>query len=296
MSRYFPGFEEKLFDVGEAQIFAEYGGCGKDAVLLLHGYPQTHIIWRHVEPLLAKKYFVVVPDLRGYGQSSCPPMTEDHCNYSKKAMAGDMIRLMKQLGYERFYIIGHDRGARVTHQLMIDYPDAAIKGMILDVAPTSYLYDTADADFGKNYWHWFFLPQKHPYPENIIENDVHSFFSLFFGAFNGNTDAMPKDVQEEYFKAYSRREYIIASTEDYRAGATIDCDHQHKDIAEGRRIKAPLHLLWGAKGAMGRYDMLDIWGNGYADIVSGHRIENAGHWLPEEVPELIAREALDFFA
>jgi len=295
MSKYFPGFKEQLFDTGEAQIFAEYGGRGSDAVLLLHGYPQTHIIWRKLAPLLADRYFVAAPDLRGYGQSSCPPITDDHSSYSKRAMAGDMVRLMKQLGYERFYIIGHDRGARVTHQLMIDFPDAVKKGMILDVAPTSYLYDTADAEFGKSYWHWFFLPQKHPYPESIIEHDVRSFFSLFFGAFNGNTDAMPEDIREEYFRAYSRWDYIVASTEDYRAGASIDCVQQHADMAAGRRIKAPLRLLWGEKGAMGRYDMLDIWGNGYAENVSGFRVPNAGHWLPEEVPELIAKEAIGFF-
>jgi haloacetate dehalogenase len=294
MPKYFPGFEGKLFDCGDAQIYAVYGGSGKDSILLLHGYPQTHIVYRKIAPRLAEKYTVVCADLRGYGHSSCPPEAEDHSTYSKSNMALDMVRLMSRLGFERFYLVGHDRGGRVSHQLMVDHPQRVIRGMLLDIAPTLALYEMSDKLFSTSYWHWYFLIQERPFVENIIERDVRSYLLQCFNNYKRTNDVFPKEVMEEYIERFSRREGIYASTEDYRAGASVDYEKQKSDRAAGRRIRCPLRVIWG-EAAMRYYDIVKIWSNGFADDVSGWMIPGVGHWLAEEAPDQIYDAIMSFF-
>jgi haloacetate dehalogenase len=286
----FPGFRRQTIQTSGATINVLVGGDGP-SVLLLHGYPQTHVEWRKIASELAKTYTVVLPDLRGYGDSSKPPGGDNHINYSKRAMAQDQIEVMERLGFGRFAMVSHDRGARVGHRLALDHPDRLNKLVTMDICPTHYMYKTADRQFATAYFHWFFLIQAAPFPETLIGNNVDAFLKIFMGS------VMPKSIEPEayaeYRRCFSDPATIHATCEDYRAAATIDLVHDEADM--DRKISCPLLALWGANGIVGRkYDVLAIWRD-RATQVSGKALPS-GHWLTEEVPDLTLAEVMRFLA
>ncbi|MCL4157146.1 UNVERIFIED_CONTAM: hypothetical protein GTU68_019302 [Idotea baltica] len=263
-------------------------------LLLLHGYPQTHVMWHKVAPALAKHFTVVVSDLRGYGDTTKPPTTEDHAPYSKRAMGRDQILLMQSLGFEKFDLAGHDRGGRVAHRIALDYPERIKKVAVLDIAPTYTMYTTTDMEFAKAYYHWFFLIQPFDLPERLIGADPQYFLSKKFGQWGRDSGAFTEEALAEYIRCFTS-ETIHASCEDYRASATIDIAHDQVDIDAGRRIQCPLLALWGEKGFVGnKYDVLAEWRK-WADEVSGHGLP-CGHYLPEEAPQETIAALLTFFS
>lgn len=287
---FFPGFRRQTIQTSGTTINVLLGGDGPP-VLLLHGYPQTHVVWRKVAPELAKNYTLVIPDLRGYGDSGKPPAGDNHVNYSKRAMALDQVEVMERLGFQQFAMVSHDRGARVGHRLALDHPDRLTKLVMLDICPTCYMYKTADRQFASVYFHWFFLILPAPFPEKLIGNNVHTVLKLFMGS------AVPKFIEPEayaeYLRCFSDPATIHGSCEDYRAAASIDLAHDDADM--DRKISCPISVLWGANGFVGRkYDVLTIWRE-RAIQVSGKGLA-AGHWLPEEVPNEMLAEVKQFLA
>jgi haloacetate dehalogenase len=270
--RFFPGFTAETVKTSGAEIYVLKGGSGPP-VLLLHGAPQTHISWRKVAPELAKTHTVIVPDLRGYGDSSTPPDGEHHANYSKRAMALDQVELMRHYGIEKFPVIGHDRGGRVGHRLALDHPDRVTRLMVLDIVPTHYLYTHVTIEFIQAYFHWFNYVRAAPGPENDLKAQ--------YDAQRAKVEASGDDVRREYLRAQSDPANIHGMCEDYRAGASIDLQHDAADLAT--RIQCPLVTLWGAKGPMGRiYDVLAIWKERGVNV-SGRPMP-AGHNIQEDDP------------
>ncbi|MDB5093544.1 MAG: alpha/beta hydrolase [Candidatus Eremiobacteraeota bacterium] len=285
----FDGFTLERIDTGEATIRVRHGGSGPP-LLLLHGYPQTHVMWHRIAPRLAREFTVVAMDLRGYGESSKPPTTEDHEPYSKRAMARDCVAVMAKLGFERFSVAGHDRGARVAYRLALDHPQRIERIAVLDIIPTGEHFRRADMKFGLGYWHWFFLAQPYPLPEKLIGADPVFFYS---NRPNRQTAFAPEAL-EEYVRCASAPEMIHASCEDYRAGATYDFALDEADRGN-KKIAAPLLALWGARGEVGKwYDILAIWRD-WADDVRGHAIDS-GHFLAEEAPDETYAALRQFFA
>ena len=281
---YFPGFKRGRAKTSGAEINYVIGGSGPP-VLLLHGYPQTHCTWHKVAPLLASEYTVVVADLRGYGDSSKPASTDDHAPYSKRAMALDQVELMKQLGFERFAVVGHDRGGRVAHRMALDHPGAVTKLSLLDIVPGAEVYQATDRVLATGYYHWFFLIQAAPMPEKLIAGDVDAFLKW------GMARLMPKVIEPaayaEYLRCLSDPAAIHAMCEDYRAGASIDLDHDAVDAIK-TPIACPTYVVYGVKGLVGRkFDVPAIWRK-YAARLTFKGIET-NHWIPEEAPqELVA--------
>ena len=279
--RFFPDFEVARVETSGATIHALIGGSGPP-VLLLHGAPLTHISWRGVAPALARTHTVVLTDLRGYGDSSKPPDGENHANYAKRAMALDQVEVMRHFGFEAFALIGHDRGGRVAQRLVLDHPDRVTRVAVLDIVPTHYLYTHITMDFVRAYSHWFLYIQREPIPENVILDQSKARLA---GA--------RTDVQAEYARRYLDPATVHGMCEDYRAGATIDLEHDEAD--RGRRIACPLLALWGNNAPMGRmYDIPAVWRE-YAVNVSGRGVD-AGHNLQEEAPELVLAELRSFLA
>jgi haloacetate dehalogenase len=276
----FPGFEEIRIETSEATIAGVVGGSGPP-LLLLHGYPQSHLEWHHIAPRLAERFTVVATDLRGYGSSSVPPDGEEHLGYSKRAMARDQVEVMEKLGFDRFALVGHDRGGRVAHRLTLDYPDRVERVAVLDIVPTLHLYRNVTKEFATSYYHWFFLIQRAPVPETLYGSNADFVLrSTLFGGLVGG--AIPDEVYAEYLRAFSDSASLHAMCEDYRAGAGIDLVHDEADL--DRRIYCPLLALWGASGAMARlYDVLAIWRERGTDV-RGAAIPG-GHWFPEANPE-----------
>ena len=261
-------------------------------LLLLHGYPQTGYIWHKIAPLLAKDFTVVVADLRGYGDSDKPPTSADHAVYSKRAMAADMIAVMAALGYERFFVAGHDRGGRVAHRLARDYPQAVEKLAVLDIAPTAMMYDTTDMQFATSYYHWFFLIQPAPFPETLIGHDPKFFLESKMRHWGKDRSAITEDAFDDYLRCFSNPDTIHASCEDYRASASIDLEHDAADA--GQKLDIPLLVLWGATAMVGnKYDMLAAWREVAVDV-SGFSVPG-GHYLPEESPDETYHALLNFF-
>jgi haloacetate dehalogenase len=287
---FFPGFRRQIIQTSGATINVLVGGDGPP-VLLLHGYPQTHVEWRKMASELAKNYTLVLPDLRGYGDSSKPPGGDDHVNYSKRVMAQDQVEVMEKLGFRQFAMVSHDRGARVGHRLALDHPDRLTKLVMMDICPTHYMYRTADRQFASAYFHWFFLIQAAPFPETLIGNNVDAFLNKFMGS------VMPKYIEPEayaeYRRCFSAPATIHATCEDYRAAATIDLAHDEADM--DRKISCPVLVLWGANGIVGRkYDVLTVWRD-RATQVSGKALPS-GHWLSEEAPAETLAEVKQFLA
>ena len=261
-------------------------------LLLLHGYPQTGYIWHKIAPLLAKDFTVVVADLRGYGDSDKPPTSADHAVYSKRAMAADMIAVMAALGYQRFFVAGHDRGGRVAHRLARDNPQAVEKLAVLDIAPTAMMYDTTDMQFATSYYHWFFLIQPAPFPETLIGHDPKFFLESKMRHWGKDRSAITDDAFDDYLRCFSNPDTIHASCEDYRASASIDLEHDTADA--GQLLDIPLLVLWGATAMVGnKYDMLAAWREVAVDV-SGFSVPG-GHYLPEESPDETYQALLDFF-
>lgn len=278
-SRFFPGFKPLTLQVTGATINGVMAGQGPP-VLLLHGAPQSHISWRLVAPDLATDHTVVVTDLRGYGDSSKPPDGESHANYSKRAMALDQVEVMRQLGFETFAVIGHDRGGRVGHRMALDHPDRVTRLAVLDIVPTHYLYTHVMLELVQAYFHWFNYLRPAPMPENQLKDDIER-----------QASRMTSEVDAEYLRIRRDPENIHAMCEDYRASASIDLKHDEADL--DRKIACPLLALWGAKAPMGRlYDVLSIWRERAASVTG--RALPVGHNLQEDAPDLVAAELRAF--
>lgn len=290
----FEGFvRHRLPGADGVEINAVVGGSGPP-VLLLHGYPQTHVIWHLVAPRLVEAGFTVVAtDLRGYGDSSKPASTPDHAPYSKRAMAADQVAAMHALGHDRFCVAGHDRGGRVAHRLVRDHEDAVARWAVLDIAPTATMYARTDRAFAEGYYHWFFLIQPAPFPERLIGGDPEFFLRTKLGSMGGGHKMVATDAAvAEYLRCFQDPAAIAASCEDYRAAATIDLDHDAEEA--GRRVAPPLLALWGERGLVGRtYDVLSVWRE-MATHVVGHTLPT-GHYVPEEAPVETADALARFF-
>lgn len=272
--RLFPGFEARRIQTSGAIIHVVRGGSGPP-LLLLHGYPQTHIEWHKIASRLAQQFTVIMPDLRGYGDSSKPQDGENHAGYAKRAMALDQIEVMRALGFDRFAVVGHDRGARVTWRLAVEHPEAIARAVVLDIVPLPY--STVTREFATAYFHWFFLIQPAPFPETLIGNSAEFYLRRFLGG-----PGITAEAFAEYFRTFKDPATIHATCEDYRAGATIDLQHAAEDGA--RKVACPLLVLWGERGVVGRmYDVMAVW-RAHAANVTGKSLP-AGHFLPEEVPE-----------
>jgi haloacetate dehalogenase len=281
----FEGFTLTTVDTGEATIRLRHGGSGPP-LLLLHGNPQTHVMWHKIASRLAEEFTVVTADIRGYGDSSKPPHSDDHEPYSKRAMARDQVEVMRQLGFDRFYLAGHDRGARVSYRLTLDHPERVLKLAVLDIIPTIEQFARADMQFGMRAWHWFFLAQAADFPERAINAAPDVFFE------RRPTAAFTPEARADYWRCYQNPDTIRAICEDYRAGATIDLAHDAEDRGK-RRIACPLLVLWGARGARTNFDHLEIW-RGWAQDVRGRGIDS-GHFLAEEAPDEVYAELREFF-
>ena len=296
MSVSFPGFAQKLITVpsddGPIEIACQVGGSGP-ALLLLHGFPQTHVIWRHVAPELAKHYTVIASDLRGYGGSSKPHGKADHSTYSKRAMAADQVALMRALGHEQFFLLGHDRGGRVSHRMAMDYPETIQKLMVLDISPTLTMYENTTMEFAKGYWHWFFLIQPEPIPETMIGANPQFWLKNHMGRHAG-TGIFSPDACAEYLAGASNPQSMHAMCEDYRAAATIDLVHDRADRELGKKIQMPLHVLWGEHGLVHKcFKPLEDWKR-VSTQVTGKAVP-CGHYIPEELPAELIDEARQFF-
>jgi len=274
-TRFFPGFKSFKVQASGAEINGVVGGQGPP-ILLLHGAPQSHVSWRLVAPKLAATRTVVVPDLRGYGDSSKPPDGENHANYAKRAMALDQVEVMKHFGFQKFPVIGHDRGGRVTHRMALDHPDKVTHAGVLDIVPTHYLYTHFKIEFVQRYFHWFNYLRPAPGPENDLKTQAEA-----------QKARATNEIQLEYLRTSGTPENIHAMCEDYRAGASIDLKHDEADLH--KKIACPLRVLWAEKGAMGRiYDVMKIW-NERGTKVSGRALPG-GHNLQEDVPDMVLEE------
>ena len=268
------------------------GGSGPP-LLVLHGHPQTHLIWHAVAGTLAQHFSVVLCDLRGYGDSSKPPGEPDHANYSKRAMALDLLRVMQHLGHERFAVLAHDRGARVAHRLAADHPQAASRLVLLDIAPTLAMYEQTTQEFARAYWHWFFLIQRAPLPERLIEADPGAYVRDLVGSRHAGLAPFHTQALAEYTRCLSQPGAAHALCEDYRAAATIDLEHDRADRDAGCRLAQPLMVLWGERGIVQRcFRPLDEWRR-VASRVAGEALP-CGHYIPEEAPEALLEAALPF--
>jgi len=286
----FPGFTTRQIQTTGAVINTVIGGSGPP-LLLIHGYPQTHAEWHKIAPRLAQRFTVVMPDLRGYGDSSKPPDGENHVSYSKRAMALDQIEVMRSLGFDRFAVVGHDRGARVTWRLAVEHPDAVTKAAVLDIVPQPYSRVTRE--FATQYFHWFFLIQPAPFPETLIGNSAEYFLRSRFLRQGVGSQVFTDEALAEYVRCFTDPAVIHATCEDYRAGATIDIEHAAQD--GDRKVRCPLLVLWGERGTVGQLEpVMDIWRE-KAVNVSGKALP-AGHFLPEEVPDATLAAILEFLA
>jgi len=272
-------FRAFKFKTSGAEINGVIGGKGPP-VLLLHGYPQSHVAWWLVAPELAKNYTVVATDLRGYGDSSKPPAGKNHAGYSKRAMAQDQIEVMKHFGFDKFTAVGHDRGGRVVHRMALDHADKVTKAAVLDIIPTSHFYEHLTQESATAYYHWFFLVQ--PGAEKIIEKNLEMF------VFRGKSP-----TSKEYFRTFSIPGTVHAACEDYRAGATIDLQHDKED--KGKKVACPLLVLWAKAAPLGRlFDVPATWRERASDVVAQSKVLSGGHNLPDGSPKKVAAELQAF--
>ena len=287
----FPGFTTHRIGTSGTEIRCVVGGNGPP-LLLLHGYPQTHAMWHRVAPVLAHDYTVVCPDLRGYGDSGKPESDATHAAYSKRAMAADMVELMRDLGFTRFRLVGHDRGARVSHRLCVDHPDAVSKVALLDISPTRTMYLATDLAFATAYYHWFFLIQPFDLPERLIGADPIYYLHRKLGGWGSSFEHFDPRALAEYERCFANPATIHATCEDYRASASIDLEHDASN--DVNRVACPMLVLWGERGVVHRlFKPLDDW-RAVANDVRGRALP-AGHYLAEEVPDETLAELTAFF-
>jgi haloacetate dehalogenase len=291
-------FQAAEIDTGETSIFARWSGSGPP-VLLLHGFPQTHLMWRGVAPLLTRHFTVVCADLRGYGRSGCPISTPDHAPYSKRAMARDMVIVMERLGFPRFSVAGHDRGGRVAYRLALDHPDRVERLAVLDILPTETAWGRADARFALGYWPWVLLAQPEPLPERMLSAAPEAVIDNALSDWGSPSTVFPREVKEVYVEALRDPAHIHAICEEYRAAATLDREHDRADRAQGRRMACPLLVVWSARGGLETWyaesgGPIEIWG-AWSAHVEGHALD-AGHFFPEEAAEQTAHALSGFFA
>jgi haloacetate dehalogenase len=286
----FEGFQLDHIDVGDVRLRVRTGGSGPP-LLLLHGHPQTHAMWNRVAPTLGEYYSLVMPDLRGYGESSKPPTTDDHSPYSKRTMAADFVQLMSRLGHDTYGVVGHDRGGRVAYRLALDHPDRVTRLAVLDIVPTADMWRFAERSgkrFGLVDYHWYFLAM----PDGLAERVITPSPSAYY--FTKGRDRFTPDALADYERCVANPATIHAMCEDYRAGAGIDDEIDEADRAAGRRIQCPVLALWAGKDELGEwFDVLETW-RGWADDVTGHAIDSS-HYLAEEAPAAVIAALLPFF-
>ncbi|WP_312271253.1 alpha/beta hydrolase [Pseudomonas sp.] len=288
----FSGFQKAQCHVNGVDIAYRIGGSGP-GLLLLHGHPQTHIIWRKVAPVLAERFTVVAADLRGYGDSGKPPADPQHLTYAKRTLAQDNIELMQTLGFDTFDLLAHDRGARVAHRLAMDHPAAVRRMILLDIAPTLAMYSQTDETFARAYWHWFFLIRPAPLPETLIDADPDLYLRSVMGTRSAGLAPFMDGAFEEYLRCLKLPGTARGICEDYRASATIDLEHDRADRAANRMLTMPTLALWGANGIVGKcFDPLAEWKKVASDVQG--RALPGGHYLPEEVPEALLDEVTAF--
>ncbi len=283
---WFTGFESQRHEVAGIGIHARTGGRrGAPPLLLLHGFPQTHAMWHRVAQQLATDFELVLPDLRGYGDSDKPPGAADHANYSKRAMAADMAELMRQLGHQHYAVCGHDRGARVAHRLALDHADSVTRLCLIDIAPTLDMYAATDQRFASAYYHWFHLIQPHPLPEKMIGGCAMDYLHAKLGGWGAaGLSKIEGQALAEYERCFCDPLTIHAACEDYRASAGIDLQHDRNSREAGQRITCDLLVLWGERGVIEKlFDPLALWRAQCAGRVEGQRMD-AGHFIPEELP------------
>jgi haloacetate dehalogenase len=287
-----PGFEYRRVDVEGTVVNCAIAGSGRP-LLLLHGYPQNHVMWRHVAPDLARDHTVVLADLRGYGDSGKPEPDASGLVYSKRSMAADQAGLMRQLGFWPFQLVGHDRGARVGHRLALDHPGAVSRLAVLDIVPTRHVLHNVTRAMATAYYHWFFLPTGHGIPEHMIGADPEFWIRSLIGPLLGQGASIEPEVMEDYIRCFRDPRTIAASCADYRSAAGTDLVHDDETFAAGQKIDCPVLALWGTQGFVGRgYQPLAVWEQ-YATDVRGSTLPT-GHFLPEEAPDLVIAALRDF--
>jgi len=288
MSLWFEGFESRRFEVNGVQIHARVPTVprgDKPALLLVHGFPQTHALWHRVVLQLKDTYWIVLPDLRGYGDSAKPAGLPDHGNYSKRTMAQDLVDVMDQLGCPSFFLCGHDRGGRVAHRLALDHAEKVEKLCVIDIAPTLDMYQATNLDFARAYYHWFHLIQPWPLPENMIGADAKTYLHAKLGGWGSQgLGYIEPQALAEYERCFCRPEAIHGACEDYRASAGIDLEHDRTSRAHGDRIACDTRVLWGERGVVNKlFRPLELWQAQCSGTVSGQLLP-AGHFIPEELP------------
>ena len=306
----FANFTRFEIDTGEARIAGLQGGSGP-GLLLLHGHPQTHMIWHRLAQRLARHFTVILTDLRGYGASSKPrvaparaepaapakqatPAPIPHDLYSKRAMAADQVTVMQQLGFDKFLVCAHDRGARVAHRMALDYPDQVERLMLLDIAPTLEMYENTDRAFATAYFHWFFLIQPEPLPETLLAAAPEVYVERVMGSRHAGLDVFAPEAMAAYKQAFADPATIHAVCEDYRASATIDLERDRDDMERGHKVACPLRVLWGEFGVIEQcFAPLEAWRRVARDV-SGRALA-CGHYIPEEAPDELYDEILSFF-
>lgn len=291
----FEGFIEHTFLVSrDVKIFARVAGSGP-GLLLLHGFPQTHVCWHKIAPALSENFTVVVPDLRGYGASSKPKGDANHANYSKRVMAGDQVEAMRQLGFSEFFVAGHDRGGRVAHRMALDHASAVQRVAVVDIAPTETMYAATDRPFAEAYYHWFFLIQPRGFPETLIGAAPDYYLNHTLKSWCKVEGAITPEALKAYQEAFCDPAAIHAACEDYRASATIDLQHDATDDFQSNNMRAPLCVVWGARGVVGQqFDVVSTWKQKSISTLEGIEID-CGHFVPEEAPGELLKALKRFF-
>ena len=292
----FENFTLQRIDANGVNINARVSNDrSKPPLLLLHGHPQTHVIWHLVEPVLSQHFSIVAADLRGYGDSDKPASdaSVNHVPYSKREMAKDMVQLMRSLGFARFKVLAHDRGARVTHRMLVDHAASVERATLLDIAPTLAMYEQTTMDFAKAYWHWFFLIQREPFPETLIAANPEFFIEKSMGNRHAGLAAFAPEAMAEYRRCIHLPGIAHAICEDYRGAATIDLEHDRADREAGVKVMQPLQVLWGENGIVGKcFDPLAEWRRVAVNVCGG--AAPCGHYIPEEAPEALLASAFPF--
>ena len=296
LSTWFEGFHTRSVSTPDALTFVRFGGNpDKPALVLLHGFPQTHVMWHRVARALQDDFFLVMPDLRGYGDSAKPAGLADHSNYSKRAMAADVIAAVDALGVQDFFLCGHDRGGRVAHRLALDHPSRTRKLCVIDIAPTLDMYARTDFEFARAYYHWFHLIQPSPLPETMIGGNALAYLHHKLGGWGtGGTAHIEPAALAEYARCFCSPESIHSACEDYRASAAVDLEHDRNSRAWGDKIACDMLVLWGERGVVHRlFDPVALWQAQCAAQVGGQCLP-AGHFIPEELPDATAAALRSF--